>query len=167
MGDFSAYALVKEHFDLLFEEVLENNGGIIKTMGDAVMAVFHQPQNALKTAFILKTKVRELFNRQSFAGEFGLKIGLSRGTALIVNMNNRLDLFGKTINLAARVVNYSDRQSVAVADSVYQNNAIRHFIKNNALKSRKLKKVLMGIPGINDVYLLKPNPHRPETSAVL
>src|SRR5207302_4790672 len=48
IGDATAFGHVMNHFDLLKEVIAEENGALVKTIGDAVMAVFRQPASALK-----------------------------------------------------------------------------------------------------------------------
>ena len=43
IGDAAAYHLVRDHFAFLAAEVRENEGAIVKTIGDAVMAAFADP----------------------------------------------------------------------------------------------------------------------------
>ena len=43
IGDAAAYGLVREHFAYLAGIVREHDGAIVKTIGDAVMAAFHEP----------------------------------------------------------------------------------------------------------------------------
>src|SRR6185369_15149419 len=50
LGDLNAYALVREHFALLGAAVQEHSGAIVKTIGDAVMAVFSRPTDAVSAA---------------------------------------------------------------------------------------------------------------------
>ncbi|MBV9469294.1 MAG: adenylate/guanylate cyclase domain-containing protein, partial [Abitibacteriaceae bacterium] len=50
-GDAPAYRRVRDHFDFLFERIQANAGSIVKTIGDAVMAVFYSPEDALRAAF--------------------------------------------------------------------------------------------------------------------
>jgi hypothetical protein len=50
LGDLNAYALVREHFALLGAVVQEHSGAIVKTIGDAVMAVFSRPTDAVSAA---------------------------------------------------------------------------------------------------------------------
>ena len=45
LGDLNAYALVREHFALLGTTVQQHSGAIVKTIGDAVMAVFSHPES--------------------------------------------------------------------------------------------------------------------------
>ena len=48
IGDATAFGLVMSHFDVLKEAIGNVDGTLIKTMGDAVMAVFSRPVNALQ-----------------------------------------------------------------------------------------------------------------------
>src|SRR4029077_16197150 len=50
LGDLNAYALVREHFALLGATAQEHSGAIVKTIGDAVMAVFSRPSDAVSAA---------------------------------------------------------------------------------------------------------------------
>ena len=43
VGDAAAYRLVRAHFAYLAAIVREHDGAIVKTIGDAVMAAFHEP----------------------------------------------------------------------------------------------------------------------------
>ncbi len=45
--DSQAYHLVRQHFAVLEKAVRENNGAIVKTIGDAIMASFSNPLNGL------------------------------------------------------------------------------------------------------------------------
>ena len=50
MGDAAAYALVREHFEVLRGEIRRHNGMLVKTIGDAVMASFRTPADAVASA---------------------------------------------------------------------------------------------------------------------
>ena len=49
-GDPKAYSWVREHFEVLFRAADRNHGITVKTIGDAVMASFVTPADALRTA---------------------------------------------------------------------------------------------------------------------
>ncbi len=48
--DSQAYHLVRQHFAVLEKAARENNGAIVKTIGDAIMASFSNPLNGLTAA---------------------------------------------------------------------------------------------------------------------
>jgi len=106
IGDARAYHLVREHFAFLAEIVREQDGAIVKTVGDAVMAAFADPAAAVRAALAVQERVAG-FNRSHDAAAPGeaivIKLGLHRGPCIAVTLNDRLDYFGSTVNLAARL----------------------------------------------------------------
>jgi hypothetical protein len=102
LGDLNAYALVREHFALLGAAVQQHSGAIVKTIGDAVMAVFSRPTDAVEAALHILNDV-ERYNREHGAPGFILKLGAHCGPSIAVTLNDNLDYFGQTVNVAARV----------------------------------------------------------------
>jgi class 3 adenylate cyclase len=104
-GDPLAYDLVREHFRLVFEAVNRYGGAVVKTMGDGIMATFSSSARAVEAA-LAAHRVLDDFNQQkSLAGDrrLALKIGIHAGPSIVVTLNDRLDYFGTTVNVAARV----------------------------------------------------------------
>lgn len=100
VGDLGAFDLVRRHFELLREIVASEGGGIVKTIGDAVMASFAEPAPALRAAAAMNRAVGAVHDGE---GALTLKIGLHQGPCIAVELNERLDYFGQTVNVAARV----------------------------------------------------------------
>jgi class 3 adenylate cyclase len=92
-GDARAFRLVHDHFEALREVIVLNRGAIVKTVGDAVMAVFVDPRDAVTAALRFGGAVAPL----------QLRVGMHRGPCIAVRSNDRLDYFGATVNLASRV----------------------------------------------------------------
>ena len=46
-GDLNAYALVRQHYGILHHAVSDHHGAVIKTIGDAIMATFDRPMDAV------------------------------------------------------------------------------------------------------------------------
>ena len=57
IGDLNAFALVQQHFDRLQEVTVRHNGAIIKTIGDAVMAAFLKPADAVQAALDMRSEI--------------------------------------------------------------------------------------------------------------
>src|SRR6185312_1076960 len=74
LGDLNAYALVREHFALLGAIVQEHSGAVVKTIGDAVMAVFSRPPDAVAASLRILSEI-ERFNDAHGAPSLILKIG--------------------------------------------------------------------------------------------
>jgi class 3 adenylate cyclase len=107
VGDARAYGLVREHYAVLTRAVREHDGAVVKTIGDAVMAAFADPANAFDAALAIREDIAA-FNRE-IAGAAGaeaaivVKLGLHAGPCIAVTLNDRLDYFGRAVNLAARL----------------------------------------------------------------
>ncbi|TYQ30068.1 adenylate/guanylate cyclase domain-containing protein [Pseudanabaena sp. UWO310] len=117
-GDPQAYSLVRQHFNFLFTIVDEHNGAVIKTIGDAIMATFTSSDDGLKAAIAMQAKMRD-FNR-SFESEnqqLILKVGVHTGPCICVNLNDRSDYFGTTVNTAARVQGLSKGNDIVLTVS--------------------------------------------------
>jgi class 3 adenylate cyclase len=101
IGDAPAFGLVRTHFDLLTDAVREHGGAVIKTIGDAVMAAFLEPAQAVAAALDMHARVTTLMSDDG--QPIVLKIGLHAGPCFAVTMNETLDYFGNVVNLAARI----------------------------------------------------------------
>src|SRR5438477_2327272 len=95
VGDARAFNMVREHFALLGSIVRDHDGAVVKTIGDAVMASFGDPANAVKAALAMQAAIKR--------HDLVLKLGVHVGPSVVVNLNDRLDYFGSTVNMAARL----------------------------------------------------------------
>src|SRR5690606_37211079 len=78
IGDARAYHLVREHFAFLGRVVREQEGAVVKTIGDAIMAAFAEPGRALAAARAAQASIAG-FNAGNPDGPILLKIGLHEG----------------------------------------------------------------------------------------
>jgi class 3 adenylate cyclase len=110
VGDAPAFGSVLGHIDRLREEVAAEGGAVVKSMGDAIMAVFSRPVGAVRAM---------LAAQASLAGQpLALKVGIHSGPCLAVSQNGVLDYFGSTVNLASRLVSLSAGGELVVSDTV-------------------------------------------------
>jgi class 3 adenylate cyclase len=126
-GDAYAYKIVGDHFDILFKYISQYNGAIVKTIGDAVMAVFLSPKDAVNYSLKVHEEIENL------NGKYGedllqLKIGIHFGPALVVNMNDRLDYFGSTVNLAARTEGQCKGKDIVITKKIYDIPGIKDLL---------------------------------------
>jgi class 3 adenylate cyclase/carbon monoxide dehydrogenase subunit G len=102
LGDASAYRLVRDHFSFLSELVTRHHGSIVKTVGDAVMAAFHDPADAVRAVLSIQDEVAD-FNRGRSDSGIVLKLGLHLGSCIAVTAGGVLDYFGSAVNTASRL----------------------------------------------------------------
>ena len=125
LGDARAYAQVRDHFRVLSDAIQTNHGGIVKTIGDAVMAAFSNPGDAFAAAEAMFAGLAGANRRSPERPPLGLKAGLHVGPCLAVNANDRLDYFGTVVNLAARLADYSQGGELAVSDAIFLRAEVR------------------------------------------
>src|SRR5919107_5985684 len=119
IGDLNAFALVQQHFDQLQEVTARYGGAVVKTIGDAVMATFAAPEAAVSAAVNMLREI-DSFNRGPSGKELLLKIGIHRGASIAVTLNDRLDYFGQTVNIAARVQAMADANEIYLTRDIYE-----------------------------------------------
>lgn len=125
-GDAVAFGWVRQHFEVLREAIAMEDGAIVKTIGDAVMAVFTRPAPALRAILAAQ---RALATPTAGSPPLYLKAGLHFGPCIAVTLNERLDYFGSTTNLAARLENLCRTEGVGlvVSDVVRQDPEVAEF----------------------------------------
>jgi class 3 adenylate cyclase len=128
VGDLKAFSLVQRHFEHLGKAVNGNSGAVVKTIGDAVMASFLNPVDAVKAALVMLEEI-EKFNSEQGSREIILKIGVHKGALIAVNLNDRLDYFGQTVNIAARVQGLADADEICVTEDVYAYPGVAELLR--------------------------------------
>ena len=139
VGDLAAYDLVREHFRVLNEIVAAEAGAVVKTIGDAVMATFPTPDRALAAALRMRNSVRGIKE------DMLIKIGIHEGPCIAVTLNDRLDYFGQTVNIAARVQGLADSQAILVTKSVVDNPQVSKMLEDSKLAPAAQDATLRGV----------------------
>jgi class 3 adenylate cyclase len=129
LGDAPAFGRVLDHFQVLREEIDREEGAIVKTIGDAVMAVFRRPGGALKA--ILRAQER-VANPPEGALPLHLKVGLHYGPCIAVTLNDRLDYFGTVVNMAARLEGLSTGTDAVISDVVRDDPEVAELLGSPA-----------------------------------
>jgi class 3 adenylate cyclase len=125
IGDASAYHLVRDHFAFLARVIREHEGAIVKTIGDAVMAAFVSPAQAVAAAIAIQRQVAA-FNRagQGKGPAIVIKLGVHGGPTIAVTLNDRLDYFGSTVNMAARLQGESRGGEIVLSPEVAEDISV-------------------------------------------
>jgi class 3 adenylate cyclase len=129
-GDPRAFHLVRLHFDELFQVSDEQGGLMIKAIGDAVMAAFQTPAEALRAAQAMQHAVAALNERAQLGDDeqLILKVGVHVGPGLSVTLNGQPDYFGTTVNLAARVQRLAQGGDVVFTQEVCTDQEVRTLL---------------------------------------
>ncbi len=133
LGDAPAFGAVADHLELLRAVVGEEGGAVVKTMGDAIMAVFRRPADA----------VTAVLRAQREAQPLVLKAGVHYGPCIAISQNDRLDYFGTTVNAASRLAGLSNGTDVVVSAAVHSDPDVAEL----ALRSER---VILTLKGFDD-----------------
>ena len=144
VGDLSAYDLVRSHFHVLHEIVAEETGAVVKTIGDAVMATFVTPDRAMAAALRMREGMERL-NEERGHDDLTLKIGVHAGPCLAVNLNDRQDFFGQTVNIASRVQNLAVDRAIFATEPVVGNAAVAEMLNQRGLAPVAQDLMLKGV----------------------
>jgi class 3 adenylate cyclase len=132
LGDSSAFRLVRDHFAFLSERVLRHNGFIVKTVGDAVMAAFYDPADAVRAVLSIQDEVAA-FNRGRSDAGIVLKIGLHAGACIAITAGGLLDYFGSVVNTASRLEHQCRGGEVIISAAVLADDEARETLAGRAL----------------------------------
>lgn len=142
-GDEQAQAIILGGVDILKDVVEQYYGTVIKTIGDEVMATFEDAAQAVKAALFMVSilKATPLSDQGDIVN---IKVGVHTGPVLL----KEGDVFGNTVNTAARIVAQAKPRQVLISG---QTNAA---IKDQVLATSRLVDHLnlKGITEIFDLY---------------
>jgi adenylate cyclase len=127
IGDAPAFGRVRDHFEILERAIADEGGSIVKMMGDSVMAAFRKPVSAIRAIWNVQQEIMQRGNPPLF-----LKAGIHHGPCIVVNLNDRLDYFGSTVNIAARLPHFSNGGEAILSGVIRADQEVIEFLERNA-----------------------------------
>jgi CHAT domain-containing protein len=100
----------------VFPLVEKNEGVVIKTIGDAVMATFTTPLAAVKASIGIQNGLSEYNQEAEAADRIHVKIGINKGEALM----DEADVFGDAVNVASRIQSQAGKDQILISQTVYE-----------------------------------------------
>jgi class 3 adenylate cyclase len=155
VGDLTAYDMVRAHFGVLTEVVRKHHGAVVKTIGDAVMATFDAPADGFAAALEMRDSMDALNARREHE-DLLVKIGLHEGPCLAVTSNDRLDYFGQTVNIAARVQGIAEARGILATESIIGDDKVAGLLRDAGLSPVSKRTPLKGISEEVTVFEIPP-----------
>ncbi len=150
-GDSRAFLEVKKHFEEIFRTVRENNGAVIKTIGDAVMASFAESTDAIKASISLQ----KLFFQDRKDTPIRLRVSVNSGKCIAVNLNSNIDYFGGTVNIAAKIQGLAGSGEVVFTEIFFQRHGVKDYLTANGFKPEPDESKIPGFVEKIQVYKIK------------
>ncbi len=151
IGDLNAFALVREHYGVLNRAILGRHGVVVKTIGDAIMATFTRPVDSVAAGLQMLRELRQI-NHASNRGKLILKIGIHRGAAISVTLNERIDYFGQTVNIASRVQGSAGGEEIYMTEQIHDSQGVAELLEDQHCQSEPVVIQLKGIDEQVKVY---------------
>jgi class 3 adenylate cyclase len=130
LGDTMARELLREHERITREALKAHGGSEVKTMGDGFMASFSSATKALECAITLQSAFSE--HNQSADEVIIVRIGLNAGEPIAEDdPGGRGDLFGTSVNMAARIAAKADGGEILASNVVRELVAGKKFSFND------------------------------------
>ena len=153
LGDSAAYALVQDHFAIMTDIIRAHQGGVVKTIGDAVMAAFPVNRKAVAAAW----NIQRSFLRRPIQGRYiGIKIGVHRGPVIAVTSNRNLDYFGRTVNIASRIGSQCKANQILLSDPVLDDSRVQTVLADLGASITSFVTSLRGIEDEIQVHAIAP-----------
>lgn len=108
--------LLEEHNKLLFPIIESKNGKVIKTIGDAILAVFDSCTMAMLAAIEMQEAIKARAAQIPESQTFRIRIGIHLGEIIF----KEADIFGNGVNIAARLQPLADPGGICISHSLYE-----------------------------------------------
>lgn len=112
LGDVKALQLVSEYLNIMVAEVTPHQGRLIKTIGDEIMCAFPSAAAACEAACAMQDAIQQ--SRPDTGPILYIRIGFHFGEVLCEGE----DVFGDTVNIAARVTAITRARQIMVTQAV-------------------------------------------------
>ena len=123
LGDAKAQEVRRVHNDIVRSAISTNSGNEIKHTGDGIMASFATASSALDCAIAIQQGVASHKEEQPDS-PLGVYVGVNAGEPIAEDD----DLFGTSVDLAARLVDHAEPGQIIASDVVRQLAAGKDFL---------------------------------------
>jgi class 3 adenylate cyclase len=113
-GDAQGLAMVQRHNALLFPVINDCGGRVVKTIGDAIMAVFPDPKGALQGAIAMQRVMEGDRISNPVEEQIRIKVGLHTGPCIVKDK----DVYGDVVNVASRVQNQAEPDQILITEDL-------------------------------------------------
>jgi len=137
MGDIAGRIVVQRVNDIIIPAISTYHGHFIQTIGDAVMASFEDPCQAVRCSIHILQQLHQSNKGRPYGDQVHIRIGMHLGKVIMDKGN----LFGDAVNTAARIEPQAVTDGILISATLYE--AVRHcqefecrFAKNATMKGK-------------------------------
>jgi class 3 adenylate cyclase len=112
LGNARAQAIIAKTLAILSQTATRHLGTVIKTIGDSVMCTFTTARDAANAAVDMQRSLKDAVSQENMGiRSLAIKVGFHSGPVIA----HAADVFGDTVNVAARVVAHAKPGQILVA----------------------------------------------------
>ena len=119
-GDISGRTLLLRHNRIVLPLIEKNEGKVVEMIGDAVMASFSNPLEAVKASIAIQRALYDHNEKTEAADRIHVKIGINVGKVLVDEAVAYQSLTGDVVNVASRIQSEAVRDQVLISRAVYE-----------------------------------------------
>jgi adenylate cyclase len=113
-GNATAARAVTQLTDWISEVIVANEGRVVKTLGDGVLAIFSENTNAIEAVVEMQRRHQKHLSSEKKVMRLPIRVGIASGEIEIVQG----DCFGDAVNVAARLSDLSGGHQIWATDQV-------------------------------------------------
>ena len=137
-GDMASRMLMKSHNDIVFPAIAENQGTLVKTIGDGTLSHFGSAQDAVRASIRIQKEMDQLNLSGKFKTSILIRIGMHTGSCIM----EKDDIFGDTVNTASRFESSSGPGEIFLSEETFNSLPRKEefylrFVKDVTLKGKK------------------------------
>lgn len=121
-GNTAGLVMVQKCLDLLIPVIEQFGGHVVKTVGDAILARFDNPETAVRCAVQMERSLAQRNSNRAPVDQIHIHIGINFGLALLKDN----DVFGDVVNVTARIEGAAESDQIVISPSVYEQ--VRHIL---------------------------------------
>jgi len=145
-GDVDARRIIASVLAALSEVVQRHGGRVIKTIGDEIMCTFPAPMQGLLAACDMQKRVAH--SMEFVRDNIGIRVGLHHGDALIEDG----DVFGDSVNTAARMASLAKREQIVTTASTLKGLTSAANLRSRSLGRARVSGKLLPIEIVDVIW---------------
>lgn len=169
-GDINGRALLLKHNRIVLPLIEKHGGKVIEIVGDAVMAAFSSPKDAIESSVAIQKALNEYNLITEVADRICVKIGINRGEVLVDDGMVYQGFSGNVANVASRIQCHAGPEQILISEDAYEkvcecDNVFCRFHESIKVKGKdepiKIYRVIWRDEDIDLTPKLKERLHKP------
>ncbi len=136
LGDGPAFSIIRVELDRAMSCVRDHAGAVVKTVGEGLLASFADPIDAIRAGMeinrIAANSVDDV-TPSAEGGQLTTSAAIHAGTAMVATMDERLDYFGKTLQIVEKMIAASEPGTIYASAEVTNAVEIQQLIREYRL----------------------------------